>query len=350
MISSAILSLSKTSFIVSRNIRIYKPKCNLIRQPILQKNFYSNQNTHDESINNEGRKNIEQHQPLFLTNSLKKILLKNKVKEKDKQKNNRIDNNNDMQHLTPESIQESVERGSKLLESLQINANSYSKAIKMFNGTIEFLDTHTIDDLDYFLDEREKIKRVFEPYLHVPQVCFVGRSNVGKSSLINALIPSSKKLLRVSQTPGSTQSLQMVFVDKKLIIVDMPGYGYSSLPKLKKRSISSLMEYYFENKFPSHVFILVDSRRGLVKADRDLMEFLSKVRISHKIVLTKVDKISKDELDSLLEKIDKDIVKHQFTSPDILATSSKEKFGINELKQNIYESSSIEERKLLFKR
>lgn len=249
-------------------------------------------------------------------------------------------------HITP-SINESLEREAKLLDKLKINKNSYSKAIKMFNGSIEFLDVHTIADLDYFIDEREKIKRVFEPYLHVPQVCFVGRSNVGKSSLINSLIPSSKKLLRVSQTPGSTQSLQMVFIDKKLILVDMPGYGYSSLSKNKKKSISSLMEYYFENKFPSHVFILVDARRGIVKADKEIMEYLNNVRIFHKIVLTKVDKVNKDELEALLLKMDKDIVKNMYTSPDILATSSKEMFGINELKQNIYESSSIEERKLI---
>ena len=169
------------------------------------------------------------------------------------------------------------------------------------------------------------------PELNIPEVCFAGRSNVGKSSLINAIC-SKRGLARTSHTPGRTQLRHFYSVQDKLFLSDLPGYGYAKVSKSKIYEWTRLMEAYFKNRSNlSRVFILIDSRRGLKNSDHELMDLLNVVAVNFQLIFTKIDKISKNALKELYNDTTNQIQKYAAAFPEIIATSAHKKIGIDKI-------------------
>jgi GTP-binding protein len=168
------------------------------------------------------------------------------------------------------------------------------------------------------------------------EIAFAGRSNVGKSSLINALAGTSA-LARTSNTPGRTQELNIFeSADDRLRIVDMPGYGFAAAPKDKVASWTRLIHAYLTGR-PNlrRVYVLVDARHGPKANDLSVMNELDKAAVSYEIVLTKADKPSKRELDQAIAATRKAIARRPAAHPEIIVTSSETKAGIPELRAEI---------------
>jgi len=177
------------------------------------------------------------------------------------------------------------------------------------------------------------------PDTGLPEVAFAGRSNVGKSSLINALT-GRKTLARTSNTPGRTKELNFFALGPApqpgLILVDLPGYGYARETKARVAQWTALIIDYLRGR-PElrRVFVLVDSRHGLKDSDRDVMSMLDEVAVSYQVVLTKVDKLKKNELDARIEEVRAELKKHPASHPVIHATSSEKGTGIAELRAEV---------------
>jgi GTP-binding protein len=168
-----------------------------------------------------------------------------------------------------------------------------------------------------------------------PEIAFAGRSNVGKSSLVNALI-GQKALARTSQNPGATKQLNFFLLDEKLMLVDMPGYGYAKVSKEQKGEWDQLIRSYLLGR-PNlkRVCLLVDARRGVMKHDEEYMELLDDTAVTFQIVLTKSDALKEAELNSLLQSIAKTIKSHPAAHPLALVTSSVNKQGIEALQEEL---------------
>lgn len=173
------------------------------------------------------------------------------------------------------------------------------------------------------------------PAIDFNEIAFAGRSNVGKSSIINA-ITERNSLSRTSKKPGCTRQLNFFSLDDKIMLVDMPGYGYA---KQSKREIEgwnkTIQEYLTGRRDLMRVFLLIDSRHGLKDSDKKIMELLDEKAVMYQIVLTKCDKITQEKLDSVKKSISKECLKHPAMYPNIIATSSVKKLGIDELKLEI---------------
>ena len=166
------------------------------------------------------------------------------------------------------------------------------------------------------------------------EVAFAGRSNVGKSSLINALT-GRNALARTSHTPGRTQEL--IFfegADKDgLRLVDMPGYGYASAPKVKIASWTALIHKFLQGRSSlARVYVLVDARHGLKDVDLDVLKTLDKSAVSYQLVLTKADQVKPSELEETLAATVTALAKHPAAFPDVLVTSSRTGAGMAELR------------------
>src|SRR5579872_2130172 len=166
------------------------------------------------------------------------------------------------------------------------------------------------------------------------EVAFAGRSNVGKSSLINALT-GRNALARTSHTPGRTQEL--IFFegpDKSgLRLVDMPGYGYASAPKTKVASWTALIHKFLQGRSSlARVYVLIDARHGLKDVDLDVLKTLDRSAVSYQVVLTKADQVKPAELASRIGDIKAALAKHPAAFPDVLATSSETGAGMAELR------------------
>ncbi|AGA65314.1 GTP-binding protein EngB [Liberibacter crescens BT-1] len=180
-----------------------------------------------------------------------------------------------------------------------------------------------------------------------PEIAFIGRSNVGKSSLINALI-NQKGLARTSNVPGRTQELNYFIPSgylennnefPPLAIVDMPGYGYMEAPKEKANVWKKLIfQYFYIRSTLKRVYLLIDSRHGIKKNDKDTFLLLDKAAISYQVILTKIDKIDKVSIQDILEKTQKAILKHPASYPFVLATSSGTGKGLEILRNAIIET------------
>jgi len=167
------------------------------------------------------------------------------------------------------------------------------------------------------------------------EIAFAGRSNVGKSSLVNALT-NRKTLARTSQTPGRTRQLiffDLTYQSRKLRLVDLPGYGYAKAPKKDIHSWTSLTVKYLKGR-PSlrTVCLLVDSRRGIGDHDKTIMKELDMAAVSWVLVLTKVDKLNNEELKKVKEESHKIISKHPASYPEIMITSSLKNNGLSSLR------------------
>lgn len=171
----------------------------------------------------------------------------------------------------------------------------------------------------------------------LPEIAFAGRSNVGKSSLINALL-NRKTLARISHTPGRTQQLNFFLLGKHFYIVDMPGYGYAAVSKDKIKAWSHLIHDYLRGRVPlKRVFLLIDSRHGFKPSDLVVMTELDKAAVSYQIVLTKSDKSTGPQLESLLTSVNDVLKKHPAAYPTPLLTSSLTKEGLDPLRKTIAE-------------
>lgn len=158
------------------------------------------------------------------------------------------------------------------------------------------------------------------------EVAFVGKSNVGKSSLINAI--TNSKISISSKTPGRTKEINFFNVNDKINFVDMPGYGFAKVKKETKDNwIQLIYDYFYYSKNLKKVFILISAKKGIDKEDFDIIELLEKMNINYKIILTKSDSCNKIELEN---------IKNNLKGHDFILTSSKDKYGINELRDEIY--------------
>ncbi len=168
------------------------------------------------------------------------------------------------------------------------------------------------------------------------EVCFAGRSNVGKSSLINALT-NRAKLARSSAEPGRTRELNYFDLgDGRMYLVDLPGFGYAKVSRTQAEGWMRLTRSYLRGR-PSlrRVFLLVDARRGLMDTDEEVMTMLDKAAVTYQVVLTKVDKMKKAEVDKLAGKIADKLKKRGAAHPVVRQTSSEKGWGIAELRAEI---------------
>ena len=175
------------------------------------------------------------------------------------------------------------------------------------------------------------------PASDLPEVAFAGRSNVGKSSLVNALT-ARKTLARTSNTPGRTQQLNFFDLGKRLMLVDLPGYGYAQASKSDITQWTGLTRDYLRGRAQlRRVLLLVDARHGLKPNDREVMEQFDTTAVVYQVVLTKADKVKPLELDALLAKTRQELLTHVAAYPDVAVTSAVKRRGIAELRAELAE-------------
>ena len=199
-------------------------------------------------------------------------------------------------------------------------------ARKLFSGPITFLKS--APDLKFL------------PDADVNEVAFAGRSNVGKSSLINALT-NRNALARTSNTPGRTQELNFFDVGEPLQfrLVDMPGYGFAEAPKdIVKKWRFLVNDYLRGRQVLKRALVLIDSRHGIKDVDTDVMDMLDAAAVSYRIILTKADKIKASALAEVTQKTAEDVRKRPAAHPDIIQTSSEKGMGLPELRAAVLEA------------
>ncbi len=166
----------------------------------------------------------------------------------------------------------------------------------------------------------------------VPEIAFAGRSNVGKSSLVNALT-GRKTLARVSHTPGRTQELNFFALGEKARLVDMPGYGYAAVSKEKSAAFNALMRSYLRGRAKlARVYVLVDGRHGLKDTDKAMLDLLDTSAVSYAIVLTKQDEVKIKDIAPRLEATREALRRRPAAFPEVLFTSSRTGAGVAELR------------------
>ncbi len=173
------------------------------------------------------------------------------------------------------------------------------------------------------------------PESSVREVAFAGRSNVGKSSLINALV-NRKGLARTSNTPGRTQEINFFDLGGRLHLVDLPGYGYAAAPQKKVMAWNQLIRDYLRGRVQlARVFLLIDARHGLKPIDTEIMTLLDEAAVSYQAVLTKIDKLKPSELHKVQTALAAKLAKRPAAHPDLIATSSLKGIGLNDLRAEI---------------
>ena len=181
------------------------------------------------------------------------------------------------------------------------------------------------------------------PKMRGVEIAFAGRSNVGKSSLINALT-GRRALARTSRTPGRTQELIFFTGPSQLVLVDMPGYGYAAASKAKVKAWTTLIHAFLQGRANlARVYLLVDARHGLKPIDDDVLETLDKAAVNYQMVLTKADEVKDVDLAALVITTKATLAKHPAAYPEVLVTSARTDAGISELRSAI--ARLLEERR-----
>ncbi|KQU55932.1 GTP-binding protein [Sphingomonas sp. Leaf339] len=202
-------------------------------------------------------------------------------------------------------------------------------ARKIFSGPIAFLKS------------APKLEHLPEPI--VPEVAFAGRSNVGKSSLLNALA-NRNGLARTSNTPGRTQELNFFDVGQPLSfrLVDMPGYGFAKAPKDMVRQWRFLVNDFLRGRdVLKRALVLIDSRHGIKDVDREILGMLDKAAVSYRIVLTKADKVKATDLAAVTQATADEARQRPAAHPEIITTSSEGGMGIAELRAAVMEAVTV---------
>jgi GTP-binding protein len=173
------------------------------------------------------------------------------------------------------------------------------------------------------------------PKSALPEIAFVGRSNVGKSSLVNALT-GRRTLARVSHTPGATKQINFFRLGEVCTLVDLPGYGYAKASRALSQEWQNLIFAYLRGRSNlGRTLLLIDSRRGIMPPDRDAMELLDHAAVSYVGVLTKTDELTKDEMRHVEEGCREELTKRTAAYPGLFATSAHEAEGLDSLKEHI---------------
>ena len=170
------------------------------------------------------------------------------------------------------------------------------------------------------------------PAVSVSEIAFAGRSNVGKSTLVNK-VAGRRALARVSNTPGRTQQVNFFMVGDILSVVDLPGYGYAAAPKDTVAGWTELIRLYLKGRVPlRQVMLLIDSRHGIKPNDEEIMTLLDRAAVPYQVVLTKADKLGRGTADKVRADTEAKLVKHPAARPLALVTSAEDGTGIEELR------------------
>ncbi len=179
------------------------------------------------------------------------------------------------------------------------------------------------------------------PEVKFPEYAFIGRSNVGKSSLINALV-QQKKLAKTSSTPGKTQLINYFLVDESWYLVDLPGYGYAKTPKKVRQSFVKMIDTFLLNRMPlMNTFVLIDSRHKPQEIDLQFIENLAIHQIPFSLVFTKTDKLKPKELEQNIEHYKKELLIQWEELPEMFITSAKNNEGRVELFEKIMNTNHL---------
>jgi GTP-binding protein len=192
-----------------------------------------------------------------------------------------------------------------------------------------------------FLKSAPELK--FLPDATVPEIAFAGRSNVGKSSLLNRLT-NRASLARTSNTPGRTQELNFFEIGDpiRLRLVDMPGYGFAKAPKDVARKWRFLVNDYLRGRqVLKRALVLIDSRHGVKEIDREIMKMLDDAAVSYRLVLTKADKIKASELEAVQAATEAEARKRPAAHPEVIATSSEGGLGMDRLRAAVLEAALV---------
>jgi len=209
------------------------------------------------------------------------------------------------------------------------NDDLIERARKLFSGRVDF--------------QLSAPALKFLPEPTVPEIAFAGRSNVGKSSLLNALT-GRKALARASVTPGRTQELNFFEVGEPLAfrLVDMPGYGFAKAPPAVVEKWRRLVRDFLRGRVVlKRTLLLIDARHGIKPVDAEMMKMLDEAAVGYRVVLTKADKIKASELAEVTLRTEAEARKHIAAHPQVLVTSAELKMGIDELRAAVLDDASV---------